>query len=75
MPGRAIVLERWGAFVLEPVDANTTKLHIRLRGEGTPTVASSLLAPVGLLVFEPAHFIMERGMMLGIKRRAEGSAG
>lgn len=73
VPGRAIVLERWGAFVLEPVDANTTRLHIRLRGEGTPTVASSLLAPVGLLVFEPAHFIMERGMMLGIKRRAEGS--
>jgi hypothetical protein len=73
VPGRAIVLERWGAFVLEPVDANTTRLHIRLRGEGRPTMVSSLLAPVGLLVFEPAHFIMERGMMLGIKRRAEGS--
>ena len=24
VPGRAIVLERWGAFVLEPVDASTT---------------------------------------------------
>jgi hypothetical protein len=72
VPGRAIVLERWGAFVLHPVDATTTKLHIRLRGDGTPTVVSSLFAPIGLLVFEPAHFIMERGMMLGIKRRAEG---
>jgi hypothetical protein len=71
VPGRAIVLERWGAFVLEPVDANTTKLHIRLRGEGAPSVAGALYAPLGLLVFEPAHFIMERGMMLGIKRRAE----
>ena len=72
VPGRAIVLERWGAFVLHPVDANTTRLHIRLRGDGNPTLVSSLLAPIGLLVFEPAHFIMERGMLLGIKRRAEG---
>jgi hypothetical protein len=73
VPGRAIVLERWGAFVLEPVDASTTRLHIRLRGDGTPTVASTLFAPIGLLVFEPAHFIMERGMMRGIKQRAEGA--
>jgi hypothetical protein len=29
------------------------------------------LAPLSLLVFEPAHFIMERGMLLGIKKRAE----
>jgi len=29
------------------------------------------VAPVSLLVFEPAHFIMERGMLLGIKKRAE----
>jgi hypothetical protein len=71
VPGRAIVLERWGAFVLHPVDANTTRLHIRLRGDGRPTLVSSLFAPIGLLVFEPAHFIMERGMLLGIKRRAE----
>ena len=72
VPGRAIVLEQWGAFVLHPVDSNTTRLHIRLRGDGRPTLVSSLFAPIGLLVFEPAHFIMERGMLLGIKRRAEG---
>ncbi len=71
VPGRAIVLRRWGAFVLVPVDANTTRLHIRLRGEGTPSFFSSQLAPADLLVFEPAHFIMELGMLRGIRRRAE----
>jgi hypothetical protein len=74
VPGRAIVLERWGAFVLRPVDSTTTKLQIRLRGEGRPSALAALFMPFDLLVFEPAHFIMERGMMLGIKRRAERSA-
>ena len=72
-PGRALVLENWGAFVVRPLDARSARLHIRLRGAGAPTVAGAALAPFGLLLFEPAHFIMERGMMLGIKRRAEGS--
>jgi hypothetical protein len=71
VPGRAIVLERWGAFVLRPVDSATTRLHIRLRGEGTPSALAVVFMPFDLLVFEPAHFIMERGMLLGIKRRAE----
>ena len=70
-PGRALVLEKWGAFVLRPIDERTTRLHIRLRGDGTPTLAGAALAPLGLLVFEPAHFIMERGMLFGIKERAE----
>ena len=73
-PARALVLEGWGAFVVRPVDDSTTRLHIRLRGEGTPTLRGTLLGPVNLLVFEPAHFVMERGMLLGIKRRAEGGA-
>jgi hypothetical protein len=71
VPGRAIVLEHWGAFVVQPIDSATSKLHIRLRGEGNPGVLAVLIGPANLLVFEPAHFIMERGMLLGIKRRAE----
>lgn len=39
--------------------------------EGKPSLVGVPLAPFGLLVFEPAHFIMERGMLRGIKRRAE----
>jgi hypothetical protein len=71
VPGRAIVLEQWGAFVLRPVNPVTTRLHIRSRGEGTASVASMLLGPVNIFVFEPAHFIMQRRMMLGIRERAE----
>ena len=69
--GRMMVLDGWGAFVLEPIDSATTRLHIRTRGEGVPTLAGIAMTPLSLLIFEPAHFIMERGMMLGVKRRAE----
>ena len=71
-PGRAVVLKGWGAFVLDPVGTHATRMHIRTRGSGVPTIAGIAFTPLGLLVFEPAHFIMERGMLLGIKRRAEG---
>lgn len=70
-PGRALILENWGALVLEPTDNGSTRMHIRTRGEGIPTLSGIAITPFALLVFEPAHFIMERGMMLGIKRRAE----
>lgn len=71
VPGRAIVLQNWGAFVLHPVDSMTTKFFVRTRGDGVPSLLSVLLGPVNLFVFEPAHFIMQRGMMLGIRDRAE----
>jgi hypothetical protein len=73
LPGRAIVLEKWGAFVVQPIDSNRSRLYIRQRNPGTPSFVGNLLAPVGLLVFEPAHFIMQRGMLRGIKARVEGS--
>ncbi|HEY7408778.1 MAG TPA: hypothetical protein VH638_10985, partial [Gemmatimonadaceae bacterium] len=70
-PGRAMVLEGWGAFVLVPVDARTTRMIVRTRGDGRPSLGGTVLAPLGLLIFEPAHFIMQRRMLLGIKERAE----
>jgi hypothetical protein len=65
-PDHYLVLEGWGAFVLEPIDEKTTRLLIRTHGD-------KLLAdPVSdFLFWEPAHFIMERGMMRGIRKRAE----
>ena len=66
-PGRALVLGGWGAFVLQRVDGGT-RFIVRTRGAGDPNV---VLAPIGLLLFEPAHFIMERRMLLGVKERAE----
>ncbi|HEX6626794.1 MAG TPA: hypothetical protein VF105_02460 [Gemmatimonadaceae bacterium] len=71
LPGQAIVLEGWGAFVLLPTNDNRTRMIIRTRRELLPNVAGVVTAPIDLLVFEPTHLIMERGMLLGIKQRAE----
>ncbi len=74
-PGRAIVLEKCWTFFLHQIDENTTRLIIRGRGEFNPYLKNSLLNfLVWRGVFEPAHFIMERKMLLGIKQRAEGNA-
>lgn len=58
------------AFMLEPTDSSSTRLVTRTR--------ASLRLPVGLqhaygLALEVAMFVMERGMLLGIRARAEGS--
>ena len=73
VPGEALVLEGWGAFVVLPTSDNKTRMLIRTRGEGTPSLAGVLASPFRLLVYEPAHFIMERAMLIGIKERAEAS--
>jgi hypothetical protein len=80
-PYRVLILEDWGAFVLEPVDSATTRLIVRTRGSGHDDVAAFALSPLGLMVMEPAHFIMERRMLLTIRdrvesaRRADGTGG
>jgi len=50
----------WG-FFLRPVDAQRTRL-----------IARGVGGSLGNPVFDVAHFVMERGMLLGIKARAEG---
>ena len=64
-PHRVLVLEGWGAFVLEPLGDRATRLIVRSRGPG---VWGRL---AHYLFWEPAHFVMERRMLLGIKARAE----
>jgi len=71
VPRRAVILEGWGAFVVQPRDDSTSRMFVRTRGEGKPSLALVPIAPLSLLVLEPAHFIMQRGMLLGIKARAE----
>ncbi len=73
VPGQAIVLEGWGAFALIAVNDTVTRLLIRTRGAGAPSLRSVVLSTPSLLVFEPAHLIMERRMLLGIKERAEAT--
>lgn len=73
-PERAIVLENSWTFFLRSIDERTTRLIIRGRGEFNPHLKNALLNFILWRgVFEPAHFIMERKMMLGIKQRAEAS--
>ena len=75
-PGRAIVLEKCWTFVLRPIDENTTRLIIRGRGEFNHSLKNGLLNFfLWRGIFEPAHFIMERKMLLGVKQRAEATAG
>jgi len=71
-PGHAIVLKGWGAFVLKSIDEKTTRLIIRSQGDYEPDLKNPVLNfLLWRVVFEPAHFIMERKMLLGIKERAE----
>jgi hypothetical protein len=57
-------------FILVPVTAHTTRLIVRSRGPEAPTILGRLFF---LMVFEPAHFIMERKMILRMKRLAEAN--
>ena len=66
-PGRAIGLEGWGVFLLEPAGPDTTRLIARGR-------ISGVLPVLGYeSVLDIPHFVMQRKMLLGIKARAEAS--
>jgi hypothetical protein len=66
-PERALWLHGGWSFVLQPIDATTTRLIVRY-----PMEPDEFFNPVlSFSFFEPAHFVMESGMILGIKRRAE----
>jgi hypothetical protein len=64
-PGHALVLDGWGAFVVEPLDSQRTRLISRSR------VPRGWVAAMYTLLLEIPHFIMQRKMLLGIKQRAE----
>jgi hypothetical protein len=67
-PNRALALEGWGTFLLEPLDQRHTRLLAR--GHRRPGLAGLW----DLLLIEVPHFLMERKMLLGIKMRAEAAA-
>jgi hypothetical protein len=62
-----LVIEGWGSYVVEPVDAHTCRLLARSHA------ARDAGGLVYVLLIELPHAIMERRMLLGIKERAEGS--
>ncbi|MHB8792824.1 MAG: hypothetical protein ACYC6O_05745 [Thermoleophilia bacterium] len=59
-------------FFLRRLDEETTRLIARTRSDFRPSLSGYLWNKYGL---EPAHSIMERRMLLGIKARAEASVG
>jgi len=76
-PGRAVVLQppgaspRWTwAFVLHPMNDGTTRFVVRMCTQGKRTLRGKA---ADFLFWEPAHFVMERKMLLGVKNRAESS--
>lgn len=68
-PDRAMVLEHWGAFVLQPQADGRTRFIIRSTA-GNPDLPVWTSA-LEFVAFELPHFIMERRMMLTIKALAE----
>ncbi|MBX3232549.1 MAG: hypothetical protein KIT84_16360 [Labilithrix sp.] len=64
--GRLLAL-RHSVFEVEPTSERTSRLHVRTHAGDVPVP----LAPVLFMAFEPAHFVMERAMLRGIKERAE----
>lgn len=62
----------WG-FFLRPVDAHTTILIERFRMDWTPNALGNNFYYHCIL--EPGRLVMERKMLLGIKKRVEAAAG
>jgi hypothetical protein len=60
----------WG-YYLEPAGPAQSRLIIRSRASWRRTVPAAFAQAFGL---EPAHFIMEEGMLRGIRGRAERAA-
>jgi hypothetical protein len=68
--GDRVLLNWTWAFVLIPVGASSCRLLARVRADYRPR-AIGLLIP---MLLEPVHLLMERAMLRGIRRRAEGRA-
>lgn len=66
-PPHTLVIENWGAYVIEPIDGSSCRLIARSHVDRNPAGLAYVL------VIELPHAIMERKMLLGIKQRAERS--
>ena len=67
-PGPAAAPTVHGVSSSQPIDEHSTRLIMRGRGECAPRLRDRV---IGYAFWEPAHFIMERKMMLSIKDRVE----
>lgn len=60
------------AFIIEPVGERSCRLLIRWRASWRTTAAAAFARA---FLLEPVHFVMEEGMLRGIRDRAERSTG
>lgn len=67
---RSFVLQGWGVFAVESLAPRRSRIIVR---ERPPVPANAVEAVLRNLVYEPAHFVMERQMLRGIRDRAEGA--
>ena len=59
------------AFVVEPLSGTSSRLLIRWRASWRETVPATFARA---FLLEPAHFVMEEGMLRGVRIRAERAA-
>ena len=60
------------AFVVEPLTSTSCRLLIRWRACWRETLPAAFARA---FLLEPVHFVMERGMLRGVRARAERAAG
>lgn len=71
IPQRTLVLENSVSYVVEPIDAKTTRLVARPRAAGAPSLAGLVFGAVDVFMLEPAHFLSQRGVLRVVRDRAE----
>jgi hypothetical protein len=59
----------WGPIVVLPVDAQTARLYTRTYAQASTGITQFIQK----MTYDWMHFVMERGMLLGIKARVEGN--
>lgn len=64
-PPRSLVIEGWGAYVVEPVNRHSCRLVARSHVDRGPGAVPAVL------MMELPHAIMEHRMLCGIRKRAE----
>jgi hypothetical protein len=62
------------SFVVRAQAATDSRLLVRARASAPARASARAQRALELLLLEPGYFVMERGMLRGIKRRAEGLA-
>jgi hypothetical protein len=63
-------LTSW-SFILRPRPGGDTRLVVRARASAPAGPAERVARRTELLLLEPGYFVMERGMLRGLRRRAE----